>query len=112
VKLRRPTLCASLLLSLLLGAGLVGAVSATEAPPALADISYEKVPMGKVTFSHAKHVGAGIVCGDCHPSPFKNARTEDWPDGEGHKACGACHKAEGRAFDLASGPKCQSCHKP
>ena len=71
---------------------------------------------GPVFFSHRAHVTvAGIACAECHPAPYRMARTEVGDPGLedreayiawGHR-CGVCHDG-GRAF--AQTERCASCH--
>ena len=77
-----------------------------------ADFSWAGGGMGKVTFSHSKHIAKGKVCNDCHTAIVQMKKSPDGThkmnDIYAGKACGACHKPEGPAFDAKT--NCQKCH--
>jgi c(7)-type cytochrome triheme protein len=95
------------------------AQTATPAKPAVGSgppaITFPADPgsPGKVTFEHAKHLGKGAKCADCHPKVFAmkrgGAKLSMDNMGEG-KACGACHDGK-KAFGVMDGEKCVTCHK-
>lgn len=101
------------LTALILVASLGMVVAQQKAPD---DFTYD-AKMGKVTFSHAKHLAkTGGKCETCHPKLFKQAKGNlgDYKQGMHKKAeasktaCAACHVEGGTAF--ATKGNCKNCH--
>ena len=123
-----------LLVSVILGIGLVMAATATYAGTSVPDVikmdnpAYEKHTKGIVEFSHKKHATEyGAVCGDCHHDdqgqPLTNLK-----EGDDVQGCITCHKNPGERPKGKDAPKldkkgrlayhaeamhynCKDCHK-
>ena len=66
-----------------------------------------------VSFVHKRHTdakpkGAGLKCADCHPKIV--AKMKAGANKITMATCGTCHKAKGKAFDLADKNNCVKCH--
>jgi len=89
------------------------AVTAAIAVPPGKELTFDKSPMGIVTFSGTVHKDAGVSCKECHnPEMFpkmKKGTVEITMDkiyaGE---LCGKCHNGT-RAFEAKK--NCTRCHK-
>jgi c(7)-type cytochrome triheme protein len=85
------------------------------AVPAGKTVEFAGGAAGKVVFDGKAHADKGAKCADCHQSGlFKMKKGETkatMKDMEAGKACGGCHKAGGKAFDVKDAAKCGSCHK-
>jgi c(7)-type cytochrome triheme protein len=104
----------ALLLAFLLG------LYATAPPPRRppANLRFPARP-GDVVFPHARHIQwANGDCNACHPKLFpRDAKAPlHWKEGM-HKpaeangtSCGACHRADGAAFETKG--NCKRCHGP
>ena len=75
------------------------------------DFKWDNAMLGATTFSHKSHSETkAIPCTDCHTALFPMARTTKitMADINAGKQCGACHKAESKAF---AATECTKCHK-
>ncbi|MGA2192299.1 MAG: c(7)-type cytochrome triheme domain-containing protein [Nitrospirota bacterium] len=73
-------------------------------------IAYPGGGSGKVLFSHDKHLGFGLTCGECHSSLFglkKTAGAMKMDQMTKGKLCGGCHNGK-KAF---SSEDCAKCHQ-
>jgi c(7)-type cytochrome triheme protein len=86
------------------------------------DLSFDKGKdsPGTVTFSHEKHVAAGVKCTGCHVKIFKMKKgtsgTLTMDKMKAGEQCGACHTGktvvEGKTpFAVAEPANCEKCHK-
>ncbi len=109
-------------LALAFGVWLLAAVpgAAQIKPPA--DFTFEqgKGSPGPVTFSHGRHVEAGLKCQNCHVKVFKMKRGTSGPltmaRMNAGEQCGTCHNGKTSVKDkvvfATSDPQaCQKCHK-
>lgn len=82
------------------------------AVPAKKTLTFDKSPMGVVTFDGTVHKEAGLKCGDCHnkdmfPKMKQGTVTITMNDIYAGKLCGVCHNGE-RAFSAQG--NCTRCH--
>ena len=112
---RTAGVCAIALVVTVLVAGIAGAQNLSKLPPDIALPQSGDSP-GRVTFSHANHIGfqAKPDCTVCHPklAPIMKAAKGVKRAPITHaamlkgQACGACHGKDAHNFD-----DCTSCHK-
>ncbi len=82
------------------------------AVPAKKTLTFDKSPMGVVTFSGTVHKDAGVKCKECHNKDMfpkmKQGTVKISMDAiYASKLCGVCHNG-GRAFDAKG--NCGRCH--
>jgi c(7)-type cytochrome triheme protein len=74
-------------------------------------LTFDKSPMGVVTFSGQVHADAGLKCGDCHTKIFqmKHGTAKITAPHKAGENCFVCHKDGGKAFNFQG--NCMKCHK-
>jgi c(7)-type cytochrome triheme protein len=101
-------------LSLLLLCIALAAPTALAVPPGWT-VRYAGAEKGAVVFSGEDHAVMGLVCLDCHLTPFGIARRNPaaampFEDHTPGRLCGTCHNGD-RAFSIDSPSACRNCHK-
>jgi c(7)-type cytochrome triheme protein len=101
------------ILTLVVVALMVAAAGMAFAVPAGKSLSFDKSPMGAVTFDGNAHAQAGLNCQACHNadlfSKMKQGSVEiKMADIYAGKQCGACHNGT-KAFKAMG--NCGRCHK-
>lgn len=100
-------------ITLLLTILVLGAVTAAIAVPPGKTLTFDKSPMGAVTFSGKIHKEAGFKCKSCHnkemfPKMKKGTVEITMKEIYAGKYCGKCHNGD---VAFAAKKSCKRCHK-